>query len=1097
MSSLPQTSDGETSVGADSTLAWARRERPRILWKPRSWLAARPTMREVTSALHQECEEYKRTFGEDHGLDDGSASTFMPRASPAIVAPPVQASSAKPLQRAAGTESEGNRPAGHLTTLASALREAPVTNLENSSELRRPHRSSGWLLGASQQDRKKQAAVYSKPAPMEADGESETIARHQLYQRQLEKEEDTLNAACEEYQKIIEQLLALGKAATLQPVEKLLITWFEPLVRAIIEEREATHNGDRGEDRKVYGPLLLLLRPEQLAVLTMHTIIGTCLKHGADGAKFSQLVLAIGDAVQAETRVLKLKRQNAMRLKRASEPAKSGAGLKPWQRLGHDPSTILRGSSPRLVNLKARRLLGNEESDWPNETRAKLGGMLLNEFLKICKQSSERPMFEHAKAFRRGKTVGVVQASVELLTLIQDSELMQRAALPRFLPMLVEPVPWRGYDSGGFLRLRAVCMRTHGCRLQADAIRRTDVPDVFAGLDSLSRVPWKINRELFSFIMQCWHAKLELPELPAQDNLVIPPEPEFDDNVDQEQAERLKSQWRRRCAKLKRKNADLHSLRCDLIIKLNIAQQFQDEDRFYFPYNLDFRGRAYPIPPNLNHLGSDICRGMLMFADSKALGERGLFWLRVHLANLFGKSKHSLADRVAFVEQHEHKVLAVADCPLTERWWTEADEPWQALATCRELAAALRHPSGPETYECSLPVHADGSCNGLQHYASLGRDEEGGRQVNLLPGDKPNDVYTGVCNLVAEKVSAAARATLPGEPVLRCSKGTSATKVMTRGDTSRDEKSMSRWAYDDDGGVDEDGACWDEKENEGDHKRDEFLQKLRLAQIVDGMIDRKVVKQTVMTSVYGVTFVGARQQILARLYDKVESIMEAAPSAERDAKISRLRDLGVIDPETGDVDDRSMYQCSRYVAQLTLEVLEELFTSARNIMAWLGQCARLIARDGQPVSWITPLGLPVVQPYRRDSTHAVKTLAQTVVLVENSEQLPVSVSRQKSGFPPNFVHSLDSSHMLLTAIEMERRGLTFTAVHDSYWTHAADVDVMNKALRRCFLDLYSEPVLEQLRESFELRHPHIEFPEVPTRGTLDIRKVIDATYFFS
>lgn len=36
-----------------------------------------------------------------------------------------------------------------------------------------------------------------------------------------------------------------------------------------------------------------------------------------------------------------------------------------------------------------------------------------------------------------------------------------------------------------------------------------------------------------------------------------------------------------------------------------------------------------------------------------------------------------------------------------------------------------------------LPIHQDGSCNGLQHYAALGRDESGGRAVNLLPVDKP------------------------------------------------------------------------------------------------------------------------------------------------------------------------------------------------------------------------------------------------------------------------------------------------------------------------------------------------------------------------
>jgi DNA-directed RNA polymerase len=40
-------------------------------------------------------------------------------------------------------------------------------------------------------------------------------------------------------------------------------------------------------------------------------------------------------------------------------------------------------------------------------------------------------------------------------------------------------------------------------------------------------------------------------------------------------------------------------------------------------------------------------------------------------------------------------------------------------------------------------VHQDGSCNGLQHYAALGRDEAGGEQVNLMPRERPGDVYTG------------------------------------------------------------------------------------------------------------------------------------------------------------------------------------------------------------------------------------------------------------------------------------------------------------------------------------------------------------------
>ena len=45
-----------------------------------------------------------------------------------------------------------------------------------------------------------------------------------------------------------------------------------------------------------------------------------------------------------------------------------------------------------------------------------------------------------------------------------------------------------------------------------------------------------------------------------------------------------------------------------------------------------------------------------------------------------------------------------------------------------------------------------GSCNGLQHYAALGLDAMGGAQVNLVPSSQPQDVYSGVCDVVKQKV---------------------------------------------------------------------------------------------------------------------------------------------------------------------------------------------------------------------------------------------------------------------------------------------------------------------------------------------------------
>ena len=108
----------------------------------------------------------------------------------------------------------------------------------------------------------------------------------------------------------------------------------------------------------------------------------------------------------------------------------------------------------------------------------------------------------------------------------------------------------------------------------------------------------------------------------------------------------------------------------------------------------------------------------------------------------------------------------------------------------------------------------------------------------------------------------------------------------------------------------------------------------KYAQILDGHVDRKLVKQTVMTSVYGVTFVGARQQIENRLRER------------------------------GWEDNRELFYISSYAAKVTLRGLHEMFKNAKDVMHWLAACAKKIASTGRIVTWTTPLGLPVGQPYR-------------------------------------------------------------------------------------------------------------------------------------
>jgi len=871
-----------------------------------------------------------------------------------------------------------------------------------------------------------------------------------LVERQLKIETETQEEAAHAYKILMESMVQMGKTSHMSVGQRMIIQWYVPLVEAIAQEQDEYEQGLKKMDRALYGPFLNKLKPDMLAVITLNSVINESVKGGEMGTPFSKLCSLIADSVLAEVNLKEMRN-------------KFGKGI--LSRLTH-AGTL----STRRINLRARTAL--EEGDWSSELKVKLGAALIELMLRSVKDKSGAAAFSHTVIQMSGlRKVGHIIASPMVRAELEKDALTE--SNPRNLPMLVEPMPWTRFDQGGFLKLQTRVMRTKGSRGQVDALRHAPLERVFEGLNALGKLPWQINGDVLAVAQECWDKGIAIAELPSQQNVEVPESP--DPSVREKDPEL----WRTHRFKIRRAlqtNAELHSLRCDTLIKLGIAQRFKDERAIFFPYNIDFRGRAYPIPPNLNHLGSDLCRGVLTFAEKRALGEKGLFWLKVQLANLWGFDKASFVDRVAWTEARMDLITDSALRPIEgDRWWAQAESPWQALAVCMELERA--HASGdPAAWVTGQPVHMDGSCNGLQHYAALGRDSEGGRQVNLVDGNKPRDVYSGVCAIVVAKVAAEAARKL----------GPDATDAQVR---------------------------------EHGH-----------AVLVDGLIDRKVVKQTVMTSVYGVTFVGARRQIQNRLEEKLEGRSDMDPEAV----------------------EKAAYGAASFVATITMEALTELFSGARNTMAWLAECARigklaqgqlcplnfarspriclpvnplltssvlhnvlppvacwlaamsppfpvrLVAKEcGQPVSWVTPMGLPVNQPYRKGGVLSVKTVMQTVQVAHNSDDLQINVMRQKSAFPPNFVHSLDSTHMLLTAIRMKNEGIPFTAVHDSYWCHAGNVDAMNEALRSCFVDLYSMPILEDLKQSLEVRYPNAYFPPVPTRGELNLGDVKQSTYFFN
>lgn len=110
-------------------------------------------------------------------------------------------------------------------------------------------------------------------------------------------------------------------------------------------------------------------------------------------------------------------------------------------------------------------------------------------------------------------------------------------------------------------------------------------------------------------------------------------------------------------------------MRCSFLLTLKIAQSFRQVKDLYFPHNCDFRGRVYPITPHLNHMGADLSRGLLTFSDAKRIGKEGLWWLKVHLANKWGKDKLPLEERAKFSESMVDVIHRCASDPKNNLEW--------------------------------------------------------------------------------------------------------------------------------------------------------------------------------------------------------------------------------------------------------------------------------------------------------------------------------------------------------------------------------------------------------------------------------------------
>lgn len=566
-------------------------------------------------------------------------------------------------------------------------------------------------------------------------------------------------------------------------------------------------------------------------------------------------------------------------------------------------------------------------------------------------------------------------------------------------PMLCPPAPWTSPTSGGFISSMIPLVRSRDrptSLLYMERAHKTgQLASTYKSLDRLGSVPWAVNPNMLKVLNEIMAKEdgfMHIPPKLTSLTLDLPARPSREQFEAEEDYFSALNNHRRECYHLRQKNWDQRGLRVGYNLTAQLANALgKNGDAFYYAHNLDFRGRVYPAVSIFSHYGEDLVRSLLTFWKSKPLGTDGFNAIKYQLANMHSNGKLTMEELIQFVEDNKTNIELSASDPMSHSWWQEGDSPFQSLALCMEVLNIWTFEGNIEEYRCRTPIHQDGTCNGLQHYAALGADTAAAVSVNLTPSENRHDVYLSVLTLVKEKM---------------------------KKDMGSDDENISSLAHN-----------------------------------AFPLISRKIVKQTVMTTVYGVTQYGASKQI--------------------DARLSEI-DLSHTTIPKG--------KMSLYIAKMVLSSISELFAGARAIQDWLlKNCDRTItafdknsiipqetnffgSKLYRPMMWTSLAGFPVVQLYKHESTKEVHTPIQGVSMRRNTGLAHIDIRKQLNGIAPNFIHSLDAIHLLMTCLAVVKDDLTFVGVHDSFWTHACDVGKLSVSIREEFVRLHSSNIISNLRE---------------------------------
>lgn len=701
---------------------------------------------------------------------------------------------------------------------------------------------------------------------------------------------------------------------------------------------------------------------------------------------------------------------------------------------------------------------------WPQNDIIQLGAKLIDIFANYVLLNG-KPLVAKSIIDAPKKKAGAYQTTAALVPTDELDEWISKykeamgVLSPNYEPCVFPPKDWTTPNDGGYhtkeVSSKMSLVKTRNKKLLA-RLTKAQMPKNYQAVNKIQRSAWQINKDVLAIAQEVRTRGLPLgmPSVHKQEQPVCPVPSIYSDLRGEElKASLTPKQWAD-FMQWKRETYDFHNeegLRKgeirEILATLEQAEKFKGSKDLYFVFSMDFRSRYNVHGSLISPQGGDLQKALIHPSRSKALGEEGEYWLKVHGAGVWGEGwdKEEFDVRVSNISTPEFidMCLDIVADPVTFTNWASADKPWQFLSWCYEYARLLEwkeEGNDPEAFKSRVVVAMDGSCSGIQHYSAMLRDEIGGKEVNLVPSSKPRDIYKAVANVATGWMQAI---------------------------QDNEERDLPIW-----GKLEEKYGYVD-------------AYKLSTLWLSIG-ITRDLAKKPVMTLPYGST------QLTC--LDSVRDHVKKLKKKER----AKAEASGINYKESEEFSN--LDESSSYASTFIWNSISSVVVAARSGMAFIKSVANEVAKAGMSLEWVTPTGFIVnVMAYKQDEAGRVNTqLLGKTTFKRMKDTNEIDRAKIVSGAPPHFVHSMDASHLTEVVCAIDNAGIDFIAViHDSFGTHAGDVAAARPIYTGTFVDMYQQhDVLQGFFTYNEDRIGKQLDTEIPSKGSLDLEEVRNSPYMF-